>query len=121
MKSLFDFIRFRVNTTFTAIGCKIRKRMNDWVLSAICGEHPLFLSKEGIAFVHISRYAPLDSFLVGCRALLWTCFGGAPFLRTRLIDLNNKPLNLLRRLYARLKNLNKYGFNFSPLSSDCRP
>ena len=35
--------------------------------------------------------------------LPWTCFGGAPFLRTRLIDLNNKPLNLLRRSCARLK------------------
>jgi hypothetical protein len=69
MKSLFDFMRFKANTTFTAIGCKTRKRMDDWVLSAMCGERPLFLSKDGIAFVHISRYAPLDAFLVGCRAL----------------------------------------------------
>jgi len=62
MKSLYDFMRFEANYDTYSFGCKPKKRMDDWVLSAMCGERPLFLSKDGIAFVHISRYAPLDAF-----------------------------------------------------------
>ena len=56
--------------TFTAFAVRLTKRMYDRVLSAICGERPFFHLKKGIAFVHISRYAPLDAFLVG---VLYPC------------------------------------------------